>query len=197
MRSINSADHHISQIFTSTKGIVFLGTPHSGTDALATWAKGLALTLGALKQTNPRILETLRASSELLYRIQTAFHNLVRDSRKKNREEIEITCFFEEKPVRNCSVVSQASCTHDWNQLRLRLTDYMQIVTKHSASLAGYQATGLHYNHMDMTRFSDSSEAGFLAVTADLLRWTKRFQSPVRSSSDSASSVTMCDKGVY
>ena len=70
------------------------------------WARGLALSLGLMKQTNPEILETLRASSELLYRIQTAFHNMIREQNSKEEEQINITCFFEELPLRGFSVVS-------------------------------------------------------------------------------------------
>jgi len=65
----------------------------------------LALSLGFLKQTNPDILETLRANSELLYCIQTAFHSIIRERSIRREDRIEITCFFEELPLRGLGVV--------------------------------------------------------------------------------------------
>lgn len=106
VRSKQSADNHIKSISLSAKGIIFLGTPHAGTEALATWARGLALSLGLVKQTNPEVLGSLRANSEELYRIQRDFHNLIRERYGKEGDEINITCFFEELPLRGMSVVS-------------------------------------------------------------------------------------------
>jgi len=106
-----SPDSHIQQILHSTKGIVFLGTPHSGTEALATCAHGVARMLGLIKQTNSEILSALRADSEILYRIQTAFHTLIRDRKSKHEDDINITCFYEELPLRGFDVVS---CYHFW-----------------------------------------------------------------------------------
>ena len=91
VRSRLSPDSHIQQILHSTKGIVFLGAPHSGTEALATCAHGMARILGLIKQINPEILSTLRADSEILYRIQIAFYTLIRDRKLKHEDNINIT----------------------------------------------------------------------------------------------------------
>ena len=112
MRSRNSPDDHICQIILCTRGVIFLGTPHSGTDALASWAKGLATALGILKQTNPDILEALKRDSELLYRMQTEFHTMIRNRRKKNETDIDILCFFEELAMPGIGVVGQAPMLH-------------------------------------------------------------------------------------
>jgi hypothetical protein len=105
-KSKNSADKHIQLIIACTKGVIFMGTPHSGTDALATWAKSLATSIGVLTQTNAEILDVLKRGSESLYRIQTDFHTMIRARRNSNKAEIEIVCFYEELPLRGAGFVS-------------------------------------------------------------------------------------------
>ena len=83
-----------------------MGTPHAGTAALATWAKVLASSIGLLKQTNPQVLEVLRRNSEILYRVQTDFHMMIRDRKKRNEPDIEIVCFYEERPIWGYDFVS-------------------------------------------------------------------------------------------
>lgn len=83
-----------------------MGTPHGGTEALASWAKVLSMSLGFFKQTNPQILEVLRRNSELLYRIRADFHTMLRDRKKGNDPDIGIVCFFEELPVPGFGFVS-------------------------------------------------------------------------------------------
>lgn len=68
---------HIRNILRSTRGIVFLGTPHHGA-GLARWAELLARHLGIVKQTNHNIVDVLRRDSEVLARIQDSFHTMVR-----------------------------------------------------------------------------------------------------------------------
>ena len=46
-------------------------------------------------------------------------------------------------------------------------------MTRESASLPTYQATGLAYNHSEMTKFKDATDPGFIAVAAELRRWSK------------------------
>ena len=87
-----------------------MGTPHAGTDALATWAKVLAASLGIIKQTNSHILEVLQRNSELLYRIQAEFHTLIRDRKKRDEPDIETVCFFEELPMPGIGFVGDVHC---------------------------------------------------------------------------------------
>jgi hypothetical protein len=86
---------------------VFLGTPHHGS-GLAQWADKLAKTIGVIKQTNPQILAVLKRDSEVLARIQDAFHTMVRSRNLESLQPIEITCFFEELPLDGIGVVSEA-----------------------------------------------------------------------------------------
>jgi protein SERAC1 len=85
-----------------------MGTPHHGS-GLAHWAEGLAKTIGVLKQTNPEILAVLRSDSEVLARVQDAFHTMIRSRAQVGQlRPIEITCFFEELPLPGVGIVSSA-----------------------------------------------------------------------------------------
>lgn len=79
--------------------MIFLGTPHSGS-GLAKWAEILAKSIGLIKQTNPKILDVLNSDSEVLARVQTGFHNMVRArAESEPSRSIKITCFYEELPL--------------------------------------------------------------------------------------------------
>jgi len=141
---------HIKQVLNCTRGIVFLGTPHHGA-GLAHWAEGLARAIGALKQTNAEILAVLKSDSEVLERVQGSFHTMIRSRIQDGLPAIEITCFFEELPLPGIGVV----------------------VPSHSAILPGYIPIGIHSNHMEMTKFEDVDDPGFVAIAGELRRWVK------------------------
>lgn len=95
----------MQNILHSTRGIIFLGTPHHGA-GLAMWAEKLARSIGLLKQTSPQILEVLESNSEVLARIQDHFHTMIRSRNKDGFQPIEITCFYEELPLQGVGIVS-------------------------------------------------------------------------------------------
>lgn len=64
MAGAQHLDHHRS-IKISTCGIIFLGTPHQGGDGVA-WGERLLTVASVVVNTNTKILENLRQSSELL-----------------------------------------------------------------------------------------------------------------------------------
>ena len=107
MASRNSADAHLQNILECTYGIIFLGTPHSGS-GLARWAQLSAKSIGLIKETNPKILEVLRADSEVLARIQADFHTMMRSRANNGHRPIAITCFYEELPLVGIGEVSIA-----------------------------------------------------------------------------------------
>jgi hypothetical protein len=47
-------------------------------------------------------------------------------------------------------------------------------VLKHSAIIPGYIPVGIRSNHMDMTKFEDADDFGFVVVTGELRRWIKQ-----------------------
>ncbi|KAH0544912.1 hypothetical protein FGG08_000992 [Glutinoglossum americanum] len=143
-------EDHLRSILYSTRGILFLGTPHHGS-GLAEWAEKLSRSIGVLKQTNSEIVAVLRSDSEVLARIQSSFHTMIRSRSKDGLQPIEITCFYEELPLPGVGVV----------------------VPSHSAILPGYIPIGIRSNHMDITKFEGEGDPGFEAVTGELCRWIK------------------------
>ncbi|KAL4744666.1 WD40-repeat-containing domain protein [Aspergillus terricola var. indicus] len=147
LRSRNNPDVHLRSIFDSTKGVIFMGTPHKGS-WMADWAKISAGALGLVKSINKSLLDILRTSNQFLEAIQVDFWSMIRELRESGRR-IEVICFFEELPL---SVVGQ-------------------IVSKESATLEGYNAISIHANHRDMVRFSSANDNGFKRLLGVLVRW--------------------------
>ncbi|KAF7510444.1 hypothetical protein GJ744_006723 [Endocarpon pusillum] len=160
LASRNSADKYQQNILEYTRGIIFLGTPHSGS-GLAEWAEKLAKLIGLIKKTNPQILTVLETDSEVLARIQADFHTMIRARGNRCCQPIHITCFFEELPLPGIG----------------------EVVPMHSAILPAYVSIGIHSNHMDMTKFETEDDPGFISVTGELRRWVKELISmPVTTS---------------
>jgi len=148
--SKNSADSHLQDVFWSVVGICFLGTPHCGSD-LARWGSIMGSLASVIKKANVDLLNVLKTDSEVLARVQREFHTMLRGPMFERRPALNITCFWEELPVRGVG----------------------EIVPKHSAILPQYNAIGIRDNHMDMTKFSGLDDEGYKAVAAELRRWTK------------------------
>ncbi|KAI9858313.1 MAG: hypothetical protein M1813_007588 [Trichoglossum hirsutum] len=151
LASRNSAEDHLQNILKYARGIIFLGTPHSGS-GLAQWAQLLAKSIGLIEQANPQILETLQADSEVLARIQTDFHNMIRVRANNKDQHIDITCFYEELPLPGIG----------------------EVVPMHSAILPAYVSMGIHSDHMHMTKFEFEDDLGFINIAGELQRWVKK-----------------------
>lgn len=124
--------------------------------------------IGVIKQTNQQILAVLESDSEVLARVQDEFHTMVRARNQERRQEIQISCFYEELPLPGIGVVSYA--TH-YNCYLANI--HIQVVPKDSAILPGYIPIGIHSNHMEMTKFDSEDDPGFRAITGELRRWIK------------------------
>ncbi|KAK7971551.1 hypothetical protein PG989_016567 [Apiospora arundinis] len=155
LESQNSPETHLRVILECTSGILFLGTPHSGS-GLATSAERLAKLIGLIKNINPKILAVLRSDSEVLSRIQDAFHTMLRSRACDGFDPINISCCYEELPMAGIG----------------------EVVPKTSAILPGYTAIGIRSNHRDMVRFSSPDDPGFLSITGELKRWIDDLRSP-------------------
>ncbi|RMJ25211.1 hypothetical protein PHISP_03917 [Aspergillus sp. HF37] len=141
---------HLHNIGRSTLGIIFLGTPHRGA-GLAKWAEVVSRSIGVIKQTNSDIVDVLKRDSEVLARIQDGFHTMVKARSVVDLPPIEVTCFYEELPVVGVGLV----------------------VPQDSAILPGYTPIRIHSNHMDMPKFANSDDPGFVALCGELRRWIK------------------------
>jgi hypothetical protein len=145
--SRNKAEDHLRSISIYTKGIMFLGTPHSGS-WMADWANIPASALGLVKSTNKSLLKILETDDQLLESIQIDFLSMLR-SLSSNGVVLQVTCFFEELPLPGIG----------------------KIVSKESATFAGYTPISIHANHSEMVKFASAEETGFKRVVAELVRW--------------------------
>ena len=74
-----------------------MGTPHVGS-YLATWAERSATLLRFFKETSPAIVGVLRTDSEVLARIDSAFHTTLPERARTQQRQMRVTYFFEEIP---------------------------------------------------------------------------------------------------
>ncbi|KAH0432728.1 hypothetical protein CcaCcLH18_06304 [Colletotrichum camelliae] len=139
-------EKHIREIFDSTKGIIFLGTPHRGA-WIADLAAFPASIFGMVKSTNTSLLRVLQTDDQFLESIQITFWDMIRSLEDSRR--IQTTCFFEELPV-----IGQRP-----------------VVTKASATLEGQNSLSIHANHSNMVKFASIEDNGFQRVVAVLVRW--------------------------
>jgi pimeloyl-ACP methyl ester carboxylesterase len=123
--SESSAEKHLRRLQENTAGILFLGTPHSGSD-FAPFAKSVGACLRLIgKRVNTDILDTLRRDSQVLLDVEDWFGQWLRRCAEASKS-LQITCFYEE----------------------LALPLIGKVVEEHQAKLTGYSAYGIHANHM-------------------------------------------------
>ena len=147
--SRNNPEAHLQGIFDHTKGIMFMGTPHKGA-WMADWANIPASALGLVKSTNKSLLQILQTDNQLLESVQVRFWTMIRELREGGRP-LEVTCFFEELP--------------------LRMPMVGKVVSKESATLEGYNSISIHANHSDMVKFGSAEDNGFKRLLGELIRW--------------------------
>jgi protein SERAC1 len=81
---------HLARIFSSTRGIIFLGTPHRGSD-ISSLAKVVAsIAKVAFQTVNEDLIRDLERDSQILDRIRDSF------SRILNRRTFTVWSFVEE-----------------------------------------------------------------------------------------------------
>jgi hypothetical protein len=81
------------QIFLATYAVVFLGTPHRGSQQAGLGVIAANVCKAMLKDANTGILRSLEQDSEVLERISEAFERIV------TRGEVKVYSFVEEIPT--------------------------------------------------------------------------------------------------
>ncbi len=89
---MQSRQPRIAPIFRATAGIIFLGTPHRGSDKAA-WARLVTKLAAAIgHDRNDRVIAALSRGSEILERLQDSFNGLL--------HHITVYSFFEALAVK-------------------------------------------------------------------------------------------------
>ena len=88
---------HLSAVADATAGIIFMGTPHRGSEQ-AQWGGILASVLGYVKQDNAELVKRLNKEEPRLALLQERFAKML-EMRKEVGRPVNITCFYEELPV--------------------------------------------------------------------------------------------------
>jgi protein SERAC1 len=100
---VNPKNERQSDLLNSTRGIIFMGTPHAGSGKAA-FAKGIGQIIKAsqLRSPNTRIISVLEKDSEILAGVCDGFHTMTNNRRTKI--PINIHCFVEAQGVQSLGV---------------------------------------------------------------------------------------------
>ncbi|KAI9662268.1 MAG: hypothetical protein M1821_008435 [Bathelium mastoideum] len=167
--SESNAEPYLCQIERCTHGILFLGTPHKGSD-LAPFAASVARATGHLRnRVNHQILDMLKRESQMLADLDEWFYQWLRRRKEQTSNNVHVTCFWEE----------------------LELPVVGRVVTEESATIRGYPHYSIAANHMDITKFASKADAGYTSIRRELRRWIKPLLSsqPPRDDSQLGSDV--------
>ncbi|OAL44043.1 ribonuclease-like protein p/mrp subunit [Pyrenochaeta sp. DS3sAY3a] len=143
---------HLHSIFVSTYGILFMGTPHNGSNKAVLASIGSrminALAPSKVVDTESQLADALREGSEVLQNITDMFVPLMKNFR---------IYFF-------------------WEQEKTSLgTTLSYIVEENSAApiLDNTERAGLPYGHRDMVKFEHQNSPGFRLVVAAIIRYSR------------------------
>ena len=147
--SLEPGERRLRSIAACTAGIVFMGTPHSGS-YLADWGYTVARLLNRVWRTNKNLLSLLKQRSEVLRAVEEVFQRHL--SAEGQLHHVKIFCFYETVAV---DVVGF-------------------VVPEESATILPYPNCGIDANHMDMTKFTGPHDSGFISLRGVLDDWVKR-----------------------
>ncbi|KAI8631819.1 hypothetical protein F5Y19DRAFT_422185 [Xylariaceae sp. FL1651] len=149
-QSAHTTDAKRSEVLRTTRGIVFLGTPHRGSSAATYGRVAFRLTqIFAFQNANIKLMSSLERGSEILDRISTAFIETLAKA-----EGLHVWSFAEEKPVR-------------WGLVG------MHIVPAESAKI-GHERENwgtISGDHRQIARYQKATDDGFMKVTNVLKSW--------------------------
>ncbi|CAI7601945.1 unnamed protein product [Penicillium crustosum] len=158
-RSLSSEKtEHLRSVYVSTFGILFLGTPHNGSD-IAKWGLLLHNICNAVlpkkfMEASPQLVKALRTNNETLQHINSLFVDIM------GRFHI---YFF-----------------HETRSTDVRGTREV-IVDEHSAApyMEGVERAGIEADHSHMCKFDDENAAGYEVVAEAILRYSRQAPSVI------------------
>ena len=150
----------------SVAGIVFLGTPHQGSDA-AGYGKFLAHATGR----DTTLLESLTRNSQVLNEVAQDF-----DTSYSN---VDIVCFYERKHS-ILGVKVRIACTR-FSLLSDFQLNILQFVDFQSASLTGKRSMYLSTDHSGLNKFYGFEDENFQLVLPEIQRMVQAAQITLES----------------
>lgn len=146
--SYRTLQERYKPLFKSTKGIIFLGTPHHGSD-IAGWAVTASkLAKLALQDSNQRVIKGLSPNNELLSHLSEAFLQLV------DKGNIGFHTFYETKAMTGVYGITGMVVPYE----SARIGDIKREVL-----------LGLHANHRDICRFASADDEMYRAVSGAIV----------------------------
>src|ERR1700733_14969896 len=147
---------HLSYIFSATRGIIFLGTPHRGSGMTILAKLVAAVAEVGMQDVNHGLLRDLERDSHTLDRIRDSF------SRILDQRVLKVWSFEEELAVTGGEKV-YISCL--W-YMRSSLTVISQVVYGDSAIIGdAHEIRGsIHADHLGMVKFATRSDSEYQKV---------------------------------
>ncbi|KAI9673166.1 MAG: hypothetical protein M1817_003028 [Caeruleum heppii] len=174
---LHDPDHLYRSIFSSTRGILFLGTPHGGSSyaAAGRFSARLATVLGSRTE----LFDFIDPGSHLLSELNDTF--------LRSYSDCGIFCFFEAQPPTNSlglrqPLVSRSLSTNGAIRRRTLNGHRAQVVEKAAAIIPGRPHEVLNLDHMALNKFVSEHDQNYQKVSQVVTQLVNSVKSPRLSS---------------
>ncbi|KAK8098705.1 uncharacterized protein PG998_011946 [Apiospora kogelbergensis] len=140
----NGRHESLGSPFLHTAGIIFMGTPHHGSDQQPYGSLLAKIAKFCLLPSNTVLLDILHRDSEVLCNQRDEFVTI--------SNKYDVVCFYEELKTSGVTVVPKSSAV---------LTDFK------------VRSCGIHANHMDMIKFRSNQDTGYKRILQHVRRQMK------------------------
>ena len=158
----NSLGSPFQYLSTSTAGIIFLGTPHRGTEA-SKWGELIAVCGRRLRlSTEDSILKDLRKDSNALSDLLYSF------SLWLSRFSVDIVCFFEQHRTdygKRYGISWREMVSNHVQIYTSILYVYCKVVDERSACIDGHEKVPLPTDHLKINKFEGPNDICYKTVT--------------------------------
>ncbi|KFY45994.1 hypothetical protein V494_00659 [Pseudogymnoascus sp. VKM F-4513 (FW-928)] len=162
--SISRSEYkHIAE---STVGVIFLGTPHRGSEA-AKWGILIASVAGSFVSTEKRILDDLQEQSSTLI---DRLHDF---SRWLFSESVPVVCYWEQLAT------DYSARAGPFGFIAKSILNEV-VVNETSACIDGHQKISLHTDHFKINKFYGPDDPSFLQVYPEIVRMAENAEEMLR-----------------